>query len=476
MYRDSRGLVITAGCSDSADRLDGAVDAYLGARRDTLERVETLTSSDSGCVLGHCLHGYLQMHRCRPEAAVLAVESLGRARKAAQNSLANVREGMHIRALQSWTEGDLISTLNLWEAILIDHPRDILAIRLAQFMTSYFGNSQGIRTSIERVFSKWDEEVPGYNYLLGCYAYGLEETGDYARAERLGRAAVEKNPQDLWAAHAVAHVMEMDGRPRQGIEWITNQQNHWDNCNNFALHLKWHRALYHLSLEDYDSVLVLYDREVRVEHTDEYLDIANAASILWRLEQAGINVGERWQELADRAAHHLDDHFFVFADLHYMIAAAAGPAAISEKFLQSCAVFAKSGHATQSRIMDEVGLAIAQAILANRQGRYSDAVDHLLSRRHLMHRVGGSHAQRDTFQLLLIDSAVRAGRHEEALLLLKDRTSLRPHDLWSWRTLANVAQSAGHEGRAEVARNRLESLAAKNSLQKSGTSHQREAE
>lgn len=469
MYKDSRGLVVTARCSDSVEQLDGAVAAYLGARRDTLDRVEKLTSSDPDCVLGHCLYGYLQMHRCRPEAAVLAVKSLERARKVSQKYPVSAWEEMHICALQAWVEGDLISALDRWEGVLADSPRDILAIRLAQFMTSYFGNSQGIRNSIERVFPKWDEKIPGYNYLLGCYAYGLEETGEYARAERMGRAAVEKSPQDLWAAHAVAHVMEMDGRPREGIEWINSQQAHWAACNNFALHLKWHRALYHLSLEDYDGVLSLYDREVRAEHTDEYLDIANAASILWRLEQAEIKVGERWQELADRASRHLDDHFFVFADLHYMIAAAAGPAATAEKFLQSCAVFAKSGHATQSRIMDEIGLAIAQAILANRQGRYCDAVDRLLPRRHLIHRVGGSHAQRDTFQLLLIDSAIRAGRHNDALLLLDDRTSLRPHDLWSWRTIAGVAQSIGHEDRAAMARNRLESLTSKNSIPSSTT-------
>jgi tetratricopeptide (TPR) repeat protein len=462
MYKDVRGLAVAAAGQESVDHLDAAVEAYLGARRDTLERASRLTDEDPDCVLGHCVAGYLQMHRCRPEAAAIAKESLAQATSLSERQPVSDREKLHIGALRAWVQGESVDALEQWEAILTESPRDILAIRLAQFMTSYLGNSQGIRESIERVFPKWDDKVPGYGYLLGCYAYGLEESGNYGRAETFGRAAIELNPQDLWAAHAVAHVMEMQGRPREGIAWVTENERHWKNCSNFTLHLKWHGALYRLALEDYPGVLEMYDREIRAESIDEYLDIANAASVLWRLEQANVDVGQRWEELAARAAQHIDDHFFVFADLHYMIAAAGGPASGAEQFVQSCSVFARSGRGTQAKVMDQVGLAIGRATLAHRQGRYSEAVDHLLSRRNLMHRVGGSHAQRDTFEMLLIDSAVRAGNHRDAHVLLAERTSRRPNDLWSWRTWEALSQARGKKDEAAKARIQVERLSASN--------------
>ena len=53
--------------------------------------------------------------------------------------------------------------------------------------------------------------MPYYGYLLGMGAFGLEEVGEYAEAEKMGRRAVEIEPRDGWAVHAVAHVMQMQG-------------------------------------------------------------------------------------------------------------------------------------------------------------------------------------------------------------------------------------------------------------------------
>ncbi len=108
--------------------------------------------------------------------------------------------------------------------------------------------------------------------------------------------------------------------------------------------------------------------------------------------------------------------------------------------------------------MDDVGLAIAQAIVANRQGAYAEAADHLLSRRKLIYRVGGSRAQRDTFEQLLIDSVIRAGRPHAARMLLVERTTSRPHDLWSWQTWATLADAVGNREDAVMSRNHLNKL------------------
>ena len=130
--------------------------------------------------------------------------------------------------------------------------------------------------------------------MLGCHAFGLEETGDYGAAERAGREAIERNPADIWGAHAVQHVFEMTGRPHDGIAWTERLEVNWRKCNNFAYHALWHRCLFLLELGEAEGALERYDREVRPESTDDLLDISNAVSLLWRLERAGVDVGRRW--------------------------------------------------------------------------------------------------------------------------------------------------------------------------------------
>lgn len=439
MHLDLRGLEVTSSSAASAALLDEAVCAYLGARKDTAERVNAVVAHDPENILGHCLCGYLLMHAGNVESAAKAKRFLSQNVKPLEIRGVTPREKLHIAALEAWTTGDFVAACGSWEAILGDYPFDILALRLMQFMTSYLGDSQGVRNCVARILPAWDEAIPGYGFVLGCHAYGLEESGEYALAENTGRKAIERNPADLWAAHAVTHVMEMQGRPREGIQWIADLQDQWHDCNNFVFHVSWHECLFHLSLEEFDRVLDIYDRKVRAESTNEYLDVANAAALLWRLEQSEVNVGQRWTELAERSAGRIDDHLFVLADLHYLIALVAkADEAEADRAVESCTRFAASGHGTEAQVMREVGLAIAKAIVAHRRRAYEDAVDHLLPVRGMISRVGGSHAQRDIFEHMLIDSTIRSGKLELARTLLGERTEKRPHDIWSLRSLVGL--------------------------------------
>jgi tetratricopeptide (TPR) repeat protein len=456
---DCRGLELTASSDESIIGLDFAVDAYLSASRDTAQRVAVLVGQDPACVLGQCLQGYFLMHAGKSTSAKQAGTALAAAKA---GGCATPREQLHLASLQCWIDADLSGALLRWRAILESYPRDILALRLAQFASSYLGDSRGTCECVARTLPAWNADLPGYGFVLGCYAYGLEESGEYGLAEQIGREAVERNSSDIWAGHAVAHVMEMDGRPHEGIAWIAELEPRWQGCNNFVFHLWWHQALFYLALGEFDRVLDVYDRKVRAESTDEYLDLVNAASLLWRLEQANVDVGSRWRELAERAVTHMQDHAFALADLHYAIAIAACEPARAESFLDSCAKCAQSGRGTVSEVMNAVGLAVAGAIVAHRRSAYDKAATLLLPVRSEFRRIGGSHAQRDIFDELLIDSAVRSGRLPLARLLLAERTAARPHDIWSWRTMAALCGADdGNRASRSAAHAKLDELLAR---------------
>ena len=431
------GEPVQAASQETVRLLDHAVTAYARARRDTRDQLAAVLAADPTCVIAHCLDGYFHMLSSKRDGMARASQALARARSASR-PLAR-REQLHCAALDAWASGDMRDATSVWGMLLDEFPRDLIALKVSQFVLSYLGESNGMRERVARVLPSWSADQPGYGFVLGCYAYALEESGDYRQAEEAGRRAVELDRRDIWAAHAVAHVAEMEGRLEDGIEWISEHAEEWRDCSNFALHLKWHEGLYHLELEQHDRVLALYDREVRAESTDEYLDVANAVSLLCRLEQADVNVGARWNELASRAASHVDDHALVFVDMHYLMAlAAAGDRSAVREFLASCDQFAATGKGTEAEVMADVGLPLAQAVVAHRAGDYGAVVEGLLPVRRRVKRIGASHAQRDLFDQLLIDATVRGRRYAEARVLLAERLAARPNNRWALRQQRSI--------------------------------------
>ena len=256
--------------------------------------------------------------------------------------------------------------------------------------------------------------------------------------------------------------MEMQGRCRDGIAWLDGLSANWSGCNNFRFHAWWHKCLFHLELEQFDTVLDLYDREVRADTASaDYLDMSNAIALLWRLQEMGVDVGGRWAELADKAEGKIGDHIFAFHDAHYMMALALdGRWPKAEAMLQSMEAAAARGGTTEAPIFRAVGLPLCKAIAAYGRGGYGAAVDLLAPVRREVYRVGGSHAQRDLFFRLLVASALRAGRYELAGALAAERNGRNPGSVWGWKRAAEAMDGLGDGARAAAARQRAEALLA----------------
>ena len=416
---------VTLEQKQSLSEWNSLIHAFLAHGTSTPQHLGAILQAEPEFAMGHAARGLFSLMMGRAELVVTAQEALIAARAARNAGPITRREALWIEALAQWLDHNPSSAVAAMEEVLSIHPSDTLSAKVSHAIRFILGDAVGMRTSIERVLGAHDASHPFRGFALGCHAFTLEETGEYALAEAAGRSGLELAADDAWGLHAVAHVYDMTARPDLGIELIEANTSAWNHCNNFRYHVWWHKALLHMDRRENDVALGLYDAQIRADKTDDYRDISNATSLLMRLELEGVDVGHRWQELADIAQTRTDDGCLVFADLHYMLALSGAdrPAAREEMTTRFARDAAKTGD-MQARYADP-GVAALSGLNAFAEGRYHDAFSDLVFARPTMQRVGGSHAQRDVFERLTIDAGLRAGCYDQAQALLADRQALR---------------------------------------------------
>ena len=428
MVRDQQGLPM-AGSQASVAAFDRAVADYWGVTGDPVATLKGALGEEPDFALGAVAVAALFMvggfRGDHPEAA----EAIRAAEKAMAK--ASERERLHLAAVKAWAEGDLPGATRAWETVLIAWPRDALALRLAQDAYFFLGQPQALRDSIARALPAWDRDDPLRSFVLGAYAFGLEEMGELARAEDMARAALAGNPRDGWATHALAHVMETGSRQDEGIAFLKGTRAFWAPAHFMAGHNGWHLALFLIEIGRTDEVLADYDRFTAERLAQDLtLDRIDAASLLWRLELAGVEVGDRWAPVARGWMTHEGDHVLAFNDLHGAMAAARSPdAADAGRFQRSAEAFAREGRGHNARVTAEVGLSLFEGMLAFGRGDYAATVESILPIRYDAIRIGGSHAQRDVVSQTLIAAAERSGQGRLAEALLAERLAERPTPL-----------------------------------------------
>jgi hypothetical protein len=431
MHKDLHGLALSTDSTEAGDAFDRATMAYLKYRTDAGRHLGTALKADPDFALGHVMRGYFNMLAYNKANLQGAAESLAEARK--RSSRTTTREAAHIEALARWIEGDLERMLSLWEGIFAEHPHDVLAFRLHHFNAFWLGRPGTMQAEVEKVYPHWSDEYPGWGMLLSCRCFAHEESGNYTLAEGAGRMAIEVDPGDLWGAHAIAHVLEMQGRRSEGITWLKKLEPNWEGANNLKHHLYWHRAMFHMERREFDEVLSLYDRGFRdlaspltIAMPDMYIDVQNAASMLFRLERHGVDVGDRWVELADKAEARIGDCLSAFTLPHWMMAlAATGRTDAANRMIEAMRAFGQ-GNATVPRLVQRIALPICEAILAHRQGRHAEAVTHMRPIIGDMYLLGGSHAQQDVLEQLFLECALKAESADDVRLMLERVAGCHP--------------------------------------------------
>ncbi len=435
--RDARGEPVSAATSSSLAAYEAALQQFNSYMNDPVATIDAALAEQPDFVMGHVLKAETLISAW--ERSVTGAVRETRDRLVALRDRANARERGHIAAIEAWSTGDWAGYKRHLDVVSAEHPRDLLALQAGHLSDFYHGDRDNLRGRVARVLPAWTADTPGYSYVLGMLAFGLEESGDYGRAEETGRHALAIDPFDGWAQHAVAHVLEMQARQGEGIAFMEAAADRWSRPGNaFAFHNWWHTALYNLDQGNVDRALAIYDTAVRPAPSQLQLEMVDAVAFLWRLHLRGLEVGDRWIDLADTYARTGEEGFYAFNDMHAMMAYAATGRSSDADRLMTEVERRSTAHGTNGDMTRAVGLAVAGAVRAFGRGDYAGAVDLLLPVRTRTYPFGGSHAQRDIVQRTLIEAASRAGRTALATALLQERTFLKPSCPFSWGWLAQL--------------------------------------
>ncbi|MGE0740977.1 MAG: tetratricopeptide repeat protein [Hyphomonadaceae bacterium] len=353
----------------------------------------------------------------------------------------NDRERRHLQAAQDWVEGRYAEGTARLARIAQENPRDLLALQYAHVGCFFLGLQSELRDWPLQALRAFQAGEDGYSYVLGMAAFGLEECGDYVRADAYGREAVTIDPRDGWAVHAVAHVNEMRGDLERGVPWLANNAQHWAPESGFAYHNWWHLGLLYLDQGDTGKVLKLFDEKVRPDpNAQVVLEWIDASAMLWRLHLEGVDVGDRFEHLAACWQRAGEDAIYAFNDLHAIMAfLGAGRGADAERTLSAMrgAVARGGDNAYMTR---KVGLPLAEAFVAFEAGRYGECIDKIAGVRGIAQRFGGSHAQRDVLTLTALHAALRGGFAATAEAFAAERLAHKPHSPWAGRLSARARE------------------------------------
>ena len=415
--QDDNGSAVSGANAPALLDFERATDEFLCYCGDPVAGVGRALKESPAFTMAHYLQAWLYLVGTEQS-------SLSQARAVLDTTAAlahNPRERAHRDAVLALTEGRFEAALDILESLLMQHPRDLLALQVAHLFDFYRGDARNLRDRPARVAHAWSRADRRFHALRGMQAFGLEECNLYGEAEQAGLEALAFNPRDCWAHHAVTHVYEMQGRQEEGIAWMRGREPQWSEDSFFAVHHWWHWALFHLELDQIAPVLALYDQRLRGSHSSVVLDLVDASALLWRLLLRGVDVGPRWMDLAHAWMPFAGDDNYAFNSFHALMAfAGAGRWDAAQTVIASLERQASRAGSNQ-RMAREVGLPASLALRDFARADYASAADRLLPVRQIAHRFGGSHAQRDVIELTLIEAAQRAGQGALVRALASER-------------------------------------------------------
>uniref|UniRef100_A0A8C4HHU5 Tetratricopeptide repeat protein 38 n=1 Tax=Dicentrarchus labrax TaxID=13489 RepID=A0A8C4HHU5_DICLA len=423
----AEGLPLSTTSNEACKLYDAILTQYVKWRNDeTLGGFEgcisAIKAADPDFVMGHVISTGLELAGTASSTRLneRLASAVRRTVDLANSQDISPRERLHVKAMEHFSHGNFSKASDVWEDILVDHPTDILALKFAHDAYFYLGAQNQMRDSVARVLPHWKPHMPLSGYLKGLYSFGLLETRFYDQAEKVAMEGLALTPDDAWSVHAVAHVYEMKAEVDKGLKFMEGREKDWQVSDVLASHNYWHWALYFIE---------------KVKIIMGFLSQLNIC-VFVLVHVSGVCVKDRWRELLQITQPHTDDHVTLFNDLHFlMVSLGAKESGTSRRLLEGLQELAKEpGDNQQHQLAGTVGVPMCQAMMEYNQGSYDRAVELLHPLRYRMVDIGGSDAQRDVFNQLLIHAAMKSeNKHHQklgSLFQFKCRTSLPCMFIW----------------------------------------------
>ncbi|KAJ6647271.1 Tetratricopeptide repeat protein 38 [Pseudolycoriella hygida] len=451
----NEGIPLNTQSNEAAKLYDATITQYVGLYDDVHVNgisgsLNKMLEEDPNFIAGKALKYGLEIMSTAETTRInkqLANNVNDLVAEVASNTNASFRDRKHVEAVFNWSRGDLIQAAQSLEDVLVEHPTDILAIKMVTDTYFFLGKQRQLRDSVARVLPLWSsKDIPLKSYLHGMYAFGLVETNFYSKAENEALKGLEYEPRDGWATHALAHVFEMEGRADEGISYMSKTLSNWKTCNLLATHNYWHWALYHIEKGELDIAAELYETEIlkRTFESRAMLDIVDCLSLPYRLQledpiAAEKLIGSQWSRVVQLVEPHLKDHILSFNDAHFMMALCG-----AHKFSEAEELLESSSKAPCISGRD-VNNQLLKSVLAYSREQYDLCVDNLYPIRYDLVTIGGSDAQRDVFNQLLIASALKSPKAQHRRLveqLILERAALKPVSPLNDRLSMKISQNA----------------------------------
>ena len=403
MQRDYLGNPVGAQRDPTLHGIDDFIEGYL-AYESRAERILAAADAEPESCLANAYSGMLWMLLEAPEGARHAAKYLGAAERAAPH--ATRREQLNTAMLRAWVDDDMARTLRLCDQISDEFPRDLVIVKTHQ----YFEFNRGNAPEMLRVALKAASQSADVPYMHGMTAFAYEQCHLLDEAESAARIALDMRRKEPWAQHALAHVFLTRGQIDEGARFLEQAADTWTGLNSFMVtHIWWHLALFYLSQGRNREVLDLYDRHCWGIAKDYSQDQIGAVSLLARCELAGIDVGPRWEDLGRHLAARAQDTTLPFLTLQYLYGLARAGLPEADTLLEAVRRRAATAPSFTLAVWRDVALPGCEGLNAHARGDYAEAWRRLAPIVPRMVEVGGSHAQRDLFDRILRDSAIRSG-------------------------------------------------------------------
>nr|MCS5607405.1 hypothetical protein [Alphaproteobacteria bacterium] len=360
------GMQLSSDSSEAREALAKAMHGMCLWEADFMDDIRTALVADPDFAMAHAVRALALTFGRHKKYIPMMQNGLEKAK--AGSAPLSAHESAYIEALEHAVDLRSDLAFDVYKRILDEHPCDMFIHRMAQMDLFNFGRKADMYELVETAAPHWSPEMRDYPIFMANRAFANEELLYYTEAERYGREAIELDPGDPWGAHAVAHVMVMQGRIDEGVDWLEGLSVNWAGKNQIVHHDYWHLCLFLLERGEHDRILEVYDSKVyNLESPltkampDNVIDVTNAASLLMRLELRGVDVGERWQVVAEPAEGRIDNHVNPFTCAHAaIILAACGRFEKVDELIRSMTDFADTDDGPAGVCMRKAALPVAK--------------------------------------------------------------------------------------------------------------------